>query len=203
MSRGVVVGVDMADGGDDSEAYSIGVQGSPGGASSYAAAAPCCRMKRDRLGAVDRTTRELLTDGGGELTAEVHVLIDPAALLAFPAASAHVGIREALLCGLFDCGSFRQDALPLIAIASYAPAHHDGGQSAGLRGAPRERGIAGRQKLEVVEVGAVQTQCTCLVLEKEVAGVATRCARPRIVRRNHEDPLGTAWALDYKLGRVG
>ena len=73
--QGVVVGVDMADGGNDGEAYSVAVQGSPGGASSHPAAAACRCMKCDRLGAVDRTPRELLPDGGGELTAEVHILI--------------------------------------------------------------------------------------------------------------------------------
>src|ERR1700736_55983 len=115
--QGVVVGVDMADGGDDGEAYGVAVQGSPGGASPDTAAAACRRMKCDRLGAVDRTTRELLTDSGGELTAEAHVLIGPAALVECPAAGAHVGIGEALLCGLFDRGRFRQNALSLIAIA--------------------------------------------------------------------------------------
>ena len=134
-------------------------------------------MKCDRLGAVDRTTRELLTDSDRELTAEAHVLIGPVALLALPAASAHVGIGETLLCGLFDRRRFRQDPLSLVAIASCAPAHHDGGQSAGLRGAPGERGITGRQKLEVAEVGAVQTQCTRLVHTKEVAGVGRRTMR--------------------------
>ena len=70
----VVVGVDMADGGNDGEAYSVAVQGSPGGASSHTAAAACRCMKCDCLGAVDRTPRELLPDGGGELTAKVHIL---------------------------------------------------------------------------------------------------------------------------------
>jgi len=113
--------------------------------------------------------------------AEAHVLIGPAALLACPATGAQIGVGETLLRGLFDRGRLGQDALPLIAIASRAPAHHDGGQSAGLRGAPGERGIAGRQKLEVAEICAVQTQCTCLVLEKEVAGVVARRARPRVL----------------------
>ena len=201
--QSVVVGVDMADGGDDGQAYSVGVQRPARGASSDTAAAACRGVKCDRLGAVVRTTRELLADRGGELTAEAHVLIGPAALLAFPATGAHVGVGEALLCGLFDRGRLRQNALPLIAIAPCAPAHHDGGQSAGLRGAPGERGVAGRQKLEVAEVGAVQTQCTRLVLEKEVAGVAAGCARPRVVRRDHDDPSGTAWALDYRIRHVG
>src|SRR5262245_34910226 len=128
--QGVVVGVDMAHGGDDREAYSVAVKSSPGGASSHTTAAACRRMKCDRLGAIKRTTRELLADGGGELAAEVDVLIVPAALLAFPAARTRVGIGEALLRGLFDRRHLRQNPLPLIAIASSAPAHHDGGQSA-------------------------------------------------------------------------
>jgi hypothetical protein len=81
----------MADGRNDGEAYGVAVQGSPGGASSYPAAAACRRTMCDRLGAVERTTRELLTDSSGELAAEAHVLIGAAALLAFPAAGAHVG----------------------------------------------------------------------------------------------------------------
>src|SRR5258707_1086281 len=193
----------MAHGGDDGEAYSVAVQCSPGGASSHTAAAACRRMKCYRLGAVDRTTRELLTDRGGELTADASVLIGPAALLAFPATGAQIGVGQTLLRGLFDRGRLGQDALPLITISSRAPAHHDGGQSAGLRGAPGERGFAGRQKLEMAEGCAVQTQCTCLVLEKEVTGAAARCARPRVVRRDHDDLSGTAWALDYWFRNVG
>jgi hypothetical protein len=54
-------------------------------------------MKCNRLGAVDRTTRELLTDRGGELAAEAHVLIGPAALLACPATGAQIGVGETLL----------------------------------------------------------------------------------------------------------
>src|SRR3954468_4424545 len=92
--QGVVVGVDMADGSDDGQAYSVAVQGSPGGASSHTAAAARRGMKCDRLGAVDRTTRDLLTDSGGELTAEMHVLIGTAALVAFPATGAQVGVGE-------------------------------------------------------------------------------------------------------------
>ena len=113
-----------------------------------------------------------LTDRGGELATEVHVLIVPAALLARPAASAHVGVGETLLRGLFDRRCFRQNPLPLIAIASCAPAHYDPRQSAGLRGAPSQRGVTRRQKLEVAEVGAVQTQCTRLV-----HGGSRRCRR--------------------------
>jgi hypothetical protein len=103
-----------------------------------------------------------------------------------------------------DVAGARQNALPLIAITSCAPAHHDSRQSVGLGGASGECGVTGRQKLEVAEVDAVQTQCPSLVLEEEVAGVAARRARPRVVRRDHNDPLGTArWALDYKLRSVG
>ena len=92
----------MADGGNDGEAYSVAVQGSPGGASSHTAAAACRCMKCDRLGAVDRTPRELLPDGGGELTAKAYILIGSVDLLAFPAAGAQVGVGETLLRGLFD-----------------------------------------------------------------------------------------------------
>src|SRR5262245_5498544 len=193
----------MADGSDDSEAYSVAVQGSPGGASSHTAAAACSRMKCDRLGPVYRTPRELLTDRGGELAAEAHVLIGATALLACPAAGAQIGVGETLLRGSFNRRRFRQNALPLIAIASCTPANHDGGQSAGVRGAPGECGIAGRQKLEVAEVCAIQTQCTCLVHAKEVAGLAAGCARPRVVRKDHDDPSGTAWALDCRFRNVG
>src|SRR5262245_59315176 len=86
--QGVVVGVDMADGGDDRQAYSVGVQRPASGASSHTAAAACRRMKRDRLGPDDRTPRELLADRVGELAAEAHVLIGLAALLACPATGA-------------------------------------------------------------------------------------------------------------------
>jgi hypothetical protein len=128
-------------------------------------------MKCDRLGAVDRTTRELLTDSGGELVVEAYVLVGPAALLACPATGAQVGVGETLVRGLFDRGRLGQDALPLIAIASCAPANHDGGQSTGLRGAPGERGIAGRQKLEMAEVCAVRPAMPRRSVRLEFPGV--------------------------------
>jgi hypothetical protein len=95
--QGVVVGVDMADGGDDGEAYGVAVQGSPGGASPDTAAAACRRVKCNRLGAVDRTTWELLTDRGGELTAEVHVLIGPTAAIRATRVSRRAIARSTLL----------------------------------------------------------------------------------------------------------
>jgi len=69
--------------------------------------------------------------------------------------------------------------------------------------APSQRGVTRRQKLEVAEVGAVHTQCTCLVLEQEIVGAAAGYARPLIVRRDDDDPLGAAWALEYEFGSVG
>jgi hypothetical protein len=99
--------------------------------------------------------RKLLTDRGGELGAKLRLLIG--------SASPHTGVGDTFACGVFDCGRFRQNALPLIATASHAPTHHDGRQSAGLTGAPGECGVAGRQKLEVTEVGAVKTHRTGLV----------------------------------------
>lgn len=72
----VVVGVDMADGGDDRKAHSVGVECPPGGTSSHPAAA---------------------TRRGGELTAELHILIGPANLVTIPAAGAHFGIGQARL----------------------------------------------------------------------------------------------------------
>jgi hypothetical protein len=99
--QSVVVGVDMAHGGDDGQAYSVAVQGPPRGASPDTAAAACRRVKRNHLGAVDRTTGELLTDGGGELATEEHVLIGPAALLACPATGTQIGVGQTLLCSLF------------------------------------------------------------------------------------------------------
>src|SRR3954454_7555031 len=51
--QGIVVGVDMADGSDDGQAYSVADKGPPGGSSSHPAAAARRGMKCDRLGAVD------------------------------------------------------------------------------------------------------------------------------------------------------
>ena len=58
----VVIGVDMSDGGHDGESDGVRFQRLPGGASPDAATAACCRVKRDRVGAQGRTTRELFTN---------------------------------------------------------------------------------------------------------------------------------------------
>src|ERR1700742_4896321 len=91
----VVVGVDMPDGRRDGESDGLGLQRSPGGASPDAATAACCRVKRDRVGAQGRTTRELLANRRGELVAEADVVVGSTNLIAFPAAGAHVGVGEA------------------------------------------------------------------------------------------------------------
>src|SRR6185295_13181985 len=103
---------------DDGKADSVGVQCPARGAASDAATAARRGVKCDRLSAVDRTAGELLTDSGRELTAEPHVVIGPAALVACSAAGAHVGVGEALLCGLFDRDRLGQDAVALITFAS-------------------------------------------------------------------------------------
>ena len=161
----VVVGVDMSDGGHDGESDGLGFQRSPRGAPPDAATAPCCRVKRDRVGAHHRTTRELFTNRCGELVVEAYVVVGSTTLIAFPAESAHLGVGEALLRGLFDRRGLGQDALSLIAFTPQAPAHDDGGQSARLLRAPGQGCVSGGQELEVAEVGAVEAERTGLVIE--------------------------------------
>jgi hypothetical protein len=189
----VVVGVDMSDGGRDGESDGLGFQCAPGGASPDAATAACRRVKRDRVGARGRTTRELLANRRGELVAEAYVLVGSTNLIAFPAAGAHVGVGEALLRGLFDRRGLGQNALSLIAFTPHAPAYDDGGQSAGLLRAPGQGCVSGGQELEVAKVGAVEAERTGLVLEKKVTGRAARRARPRAMSRDDDDVSGPAW----------
>ena len=146
-------------------------------------------MKCDRLGPVERTSRELLANSDGEGDVEAHVLKGPAALLACPAPGPLYGVGEALLRRLLDRCRIDQNALALIAFTSCTPADHDGRQPTGLRGAPGERGIAGGQKLEMAEVRAGQAQRPRLVHEKKLAAASTRSALKRIVWRDHSDPL--------------
>ena len=200
----VVVSVDMPDGGRDGESDGLGFQCAPGGASPDAATAACRCVKRDRVGSQGRTTRELLANRRGELVAEAYVLVGSTNLIAFPAAGAHVGVGEALLRGLFDRRGLGQNALSLIAFTPHAPAHDDGGQSAGLLRAPGQGCVSGGQELEVAKVGAVEAERTGLVLEQKITGGAARRARPRAMSRDDDDVSGRpAWARDHGLRQFG
>lgn len=68
-------------------------------------------------GPVSGTTRELHTDGVGELGDETLVLIRTSGSVALPAPFAHLGIGETLALGILDRLWLDQDALALIAFA--------------------------------------------------------------------------------------
>jgi hypothetical protein len=64
------------------------------------------------------------------------------------------GIAEAGKLGLLQSVTLYQQALALVTPSSPAPLEHDGAQRRELPGSTRERCIAGRQKLEMVQIGA-------------------------------------------------
>jgi hypothetical protein len=81
---------------------------------------------------------------------------------------------------------FDQEALAFVATSRSAPFQNDSPQRGGLLGAPRERGISRRQKLEMVKVSAGQTQGTLGLIQIDPSRLCERCAtfaaRPLAVR---------------------
>jgi hypothetical protein len=79
-------------------------------------------------------------------------------VFAFAAACPRVGILEASPFRFLGRRFVDQHASALVAFADPDEAHDEGGQAAGLPRPARERGVAGRQEDEVVEIGAGQAQ---------------------------------------------
>ena len=123
-------------------------------------------------------------------------------LVPLPSTSPHLGVGEALDFGKLDRLGRGQDALAFVALARPAPPHNNGRESAGLLRAPGQRRIARRQENEMPEVGAVQAQWAGILHEQQVAGAATRRARPLFNRRDHDEIRRSTLPLDRTLRQV-
>ncbi|KUH84635.1 hypothetical protein AU187_19005 [Mycobacterium sp. IS-1556] len=167
----VVLGVDMENGSFNGTAHRVGVNLTRTDASLDPVAKPNSGVQGNRFGTVGWTTRKLLANRDGDLVA-----------------ARRIGVGKAFARRLFDRGRLGQNALTLIASTAkvpphlYVEPHHDDGLSAGLHDAAGQRGAARRQELELTEPSAVEAQRAGLVLEENVAGPATQCARLRIGR---------------------
>ena len=75
---------------------------------------------------------------------------------------ARVAIGQTFVFGALQPLLLDQHTLPLVAAAGAAPLEDDGRQRRVLSRSARQRGIAGRQEVKVVEVGAGQAQCVAV-----------------------------------------
>jgi hypothetical protein len=105
-----------------------------------------------------------------------------------PRAAARPGrlVREAFPFRLLKGWFLDQDALPLVSFPGPAPPDDDRRQAARLLGPPGERGVAGREELQVVQVGAGQAQRARAVHDQQVA-VAVAAARDPVPDRHDPD----------------
>src|SRR6266540_914221 len=109
----VVVGVLVPDRGDDGGGDGVLLEGAASGASSDPAAAAGAGVLGDRLGAFARAGREEPADLGGEFGLKVQIRLGTSYLLSFAAASADVGVGQALLLGRLQSRALDQQALTL------------------------------------------------------------------------------------------
>jgi hypothetical protein len=198
----VVVGVEMADRGNNGKSHGGGVESTPSRAASDPAAASCRRMARDRLGTVGRAARELFADRRGEPGLEPHILVGPSRRVVLPAPGAKLRVRQALLFGPLNRLGLGQNALALVSLSRSAPPNGHRRKAAGLLRPSGQRGVTGRQEVEMPEVGAVQTQRARILHEQKAAGAAARCARPFVDRNNDDEIRWLALPFDLSLGEV-
>ncbi len=116
------------------------------------------RLEEASLGATARSgvSIEELSVGEGRL--ECGVLIGPALLVARLAATARLLVGQALLLGADEGLLLDEDAPPLVAPPATAERLHHRRQAARLLRPPRQRGVAGGQEDEVVQLGTGEAQ---------------------------------------------
>ncbi len=100
-------------------------------------------------------------------------------------------IRDASGLGGFEGRLFHQKALAFVATSGSAPFQYDGPKRGCLLGTPGERGISGREKLEVVEVRTGQAQGPFGLIQADPSGASQRraalAARPVSARNEDLD----------------
>src|SRR5229473_1902298 len=101
-----------------------------------------------------------------------------------------------------------QQALPLVAAAALAEAHHDGMSRALRLGPAREQRVSGGEELEIVETDAAQARRPGFFHDEKIAGAAAAVAGPLgVQRQDHHQVRRTArllrQALPPLLGKPG
>src|ERR1019366_9268007 len=154
----VVVRMVVANGGGDRGEQGALFQFATGLASAHAPAASGSGMCGGGARLSRRASREKGQNPPGHLLHQFLVL--PGAQLggACQRLGAVVRIQGALGLGFLDGGTLHQNALPLVAPARPAEAHHRGRLAAVPGGAARQCRVTGRQKLEVAHPGAWQAE---------------------------------------------
>src|SRR5262249_35397447 len=97
-----------------------------------------------------------------------------------------VGVSQALRLGSFERRWLDQHSLSLVAVAAARPLDRDRGQRGITPRATREGGVTARQILEMVEVGALQTQRTLVFDAQQAAAFDLTAAFG--ARRGTSDP---------------
>ncbi len=197
----LVVGrVDVSNGGGYGEVQRLRVEIAPGSASADAPAASREGVVGDLLGSILRTAGVVAQDLGHRPLLECRVCLSPALPFAQLAPRSRLLVRQAFALGAVERILLDQDTLPLVPAPGSAEAHDHRREEACLFRPARERGVAGRQVDEMVEVGAAQAEGTSIVHRQEIAAAGALCTGPALQRRDRHQVLRLVASLRGSFG---
>jgi hypothetical protein len=134
-------------------------------------------MPGDRLRAPGGAAGEQPGDPHDKTGLQFQILGSPALGVPFPPPHSGVLVGEALLLCLFERCFFDQEALPLVPLARPAPPDHHGRKGAGFLRPTGERGVAGRQEYQVIQVGASEAERPPIVHDQTGTSAEIHCDR--------------------------
>ncbi len=129
-----------------------------------------------------RTSRKKLPHTQGKMLYIFTIQSRPSFRLTCSSSSSRLTVSQTLPFCLFQSLLFHQQTLPLIAFSSTTPFQHNSRQSRVLTCAPSKCCVAGREKDEMVKVGACQAKCS-LILGQRNPGPAAEIFSTLIAER--------------------
>lgn len=197
----LVVGrVHVSNCGGYGEVQRLRVEIAPSRGATDPPAAPSEGVVGDLLGSILGAAGVVAQDLGYRPLLEFRVSLSPALLFAQLTPRSRLLVRQAFALGAVERILLDQDTLPLVPAPGSAEAHDHRREDACPFRPARERGVAGRQVDEMVEVGAAQAEGTSIVHRQEVAGAGALGAGPALQRRDHHQVLRLVASLCGFLG---
>jgi hypothetical protein len=144
-------------------------------------------VRRDLFGSVRGAAWIELSNAFREPAHERRIDLGAPFRLPVAAPRSHFRIAQALGFGAVDRVIFDQQPLAFVPLPRGAPLQHDRGQRGVAAGTPRERGVAGRQEPEVIQIRAGEAQRAALAGENDhrpPSEVFTAFIAARIAVRN-------------------